>query len=59
MSEEVFAYDVDVELSADGKVLGMNEFVRTIFEGVIKGMVSALRIPEGTEKITIKVELTR
>ena len=59
MSEQIFDYKVDMELTADGEPLGMNEFVQSIFQGTIKGMISALRLPENNKEITIKATLTR
>jgi hypothetical protein len=59
MSEKVLGYNIEVELAADGKAIDMNEFVRSIFQNTIKGMLSALRIPEDSKEVTLKVRLKR
>ena len=59
MSEKVLGYEIEVELAADGKAIDMNEFVRSIFQSTIKGMLSALRIPEDSKEVTLKVRLKR
>lgn len=59
MSDDIFNYKMDIELTADGEPLGMNEFVHSIFQGIIKGMISALRIPKDNKEITLKVNLKR
>lgn len=59
MSEKVLGYKIEVELNADGKAIEMNEFVRSIFQNTIKGMLSALRIPEDSREVSLKVKLTR
>ena len=59
MSENIFDYNIEVELTADGKSLGINDFVQSIFQGTIKGMISALRIPEDNKEITLTVNLKR
>jgi hypothetical protein len=59
MSEKVLGYSIELELAADGKPIDMNEFVRSIFQSTIKGMLSALRIPEDSKEVTLKVKLKR
>jgi len=59
MSEKIFGYKVEVELAADGKEIDMNEFVRSIFQRTIQGMLSAIRIPDGSKEVTLKVRLKR
>jgi hypothetical protein len=59
MSEKVLGYKIEVELAADGKPIEMNEFVHSIFQNTIKGMLSALRIPEDSKEVTLKVKLSR
>jgi hypothetical protein len=59
MSEEIFNYQMEMEVTADGESLHTNEFVRKIFEGTIKGMISALHIPEGNQEIKFDVTLKR
>ena len=59
MSEKVLGYKIKIELAADGKAIEMNEFVHSIFQGTIKGMLSALKIPEDSKEVTLKVKLSR
>ena len=59
MSNEIFSYQMEMEVTADGEPLKMNEFVKKIFQGTIKGMVSALQLPDGNQEITIQVTLKR
>jgi hypothetical protein len=59
MSEHIHGYKIEVDLAADGKAIDMNEFVRSIFQSTIKGMLSALRIPEDSKEVTLKVKLSR
>jgi len=59
VSEKIFNYKMEIELTADGETLVMNDFVQSIFQGTIKGMISALRIPEDNKEITLKVNLKR
>jgi hypothetical protein len=59
MSEEIFNYQVEMEVTADGEPLQMNEFVKKMFQGTIKGMISALHIPDNNQEITFEVTLKR
>ncbi len=59
MSDEIFGYQMEMEVIADGETLQMNDFVKKIFQGTIKGMVSALHIPDDNQEITIQVTLKR
>ena len=59
MPEKIFDYKVDLEISADGKKVETNEFVQTILQSTIKGMISALRIPENAKQISLRVTLKR
>ncbi|MGD8543930.1 MAG: hypothetical protein PVG48_02295 [Candidatus Bathyarchaeota archaeon] len=47
---------MDVELTVDGKKIGLNEFVVKMFAGTIAGATSSLRdIKEDWKEIKIKV----
>ncbi len=59
MSHEIFGYQMDMEVTTDGEPLEMNEFVKKIFQGTIKGMISALNLPDGNQEISIQVTLKR
>jgi|GEM_PF-823508 len=59
MSEKIFGCKVEVKLAADGKEIEMNEFVRSIFQSTIQGMLSAIRIPDDSKEVTLKVSLKR
>jgi hypothetical protein len=59
MSDKILDYHVNMEITVDGKPLGMNEFVQSIFQSTIKGLISALKIPDDGKKITLKVDLKR
>jgi hypothetical protein len=59
MSSKLFDYKVIFEITADGEKVDTNEFVQSIFQNTIKGMLSSLRIPENPEEITLKVNLKR
>lgn len=59
MSEDIYNYQMEMEVTADGEPLQMNEFVKKIFQGTIKGMISALHIPDGNQEIKLEVTLKR
>ena len=59
MSDEIFGYQMEMEVTADGEPLQMNEFVKKIFQGTIKGMVSALHVPDDNQEIRFEVTLKR
>jgi len=59
MSSKIIDYKVNFEITANGEKIETNEFVQTIFQNTIKGMISALRIPENANEITLKVNLKR
>jgi len=59
MSYKIFDYRVDFEITADDETVETNEFVQTIFQNTIKGMISSLRIPEKAKEITLRVNLKR
>ena len=59
MPDDIFGYQMEMEVTADGEPLQMNEFVKKIFQGTIKGMVSALYIPEDNQEIKVEVTLKR
>jgi hypothetical protein len=59
MSEKIFDYKVDLEITADGRKVETNEFVQTILQSTIKGMISALRISENAKEINLKVTLKK
>jgi hypothetical protein len=47
---------MDVELTIDGKKIGLNEFATKIFAGIITGAASSLRgMKEDWKEIQIKV----
>ena len=59
MAEEIFQYKMEMEVTADGETLKMNDFVHRIFQGTIKGMISALNVPDDNKEIMLKVKLTK
>jgi len=48
--------DYDVELLLDGKRVGLNPYVRSVFIGVAKALVDTLKNIEDPKKIMITVE---
>jgi len=44
-----------VELHVNGKKIGMNSFVRTVFFNVVTGIVSTLKKTEGADEIVLKI----
>ncbi len=48
--------DYDVELLLDGKRVGLNEYVRSVFIGVATALVDTLKNVEDPQKIVLTVE---
>lgn len=48
--------DYDVELLIDGKRVGLNQYVRSVFIGVATVLVSTLKNVEDPQKIMLTVE---
>jgi len=59
MSSKIFDYKVNFEITADGEKVETNEFVQSIFQNTIKGMIGSIRIPENAKEIALTVSLKR
>lgn len=46
---------IDLELEVDGKSVGMNPFVKTVFHKVILSLVSSLKKTEEASEIVIRL----
>jgi len=47
--------DFKVELTVNGKKVGMNPFVKTVFEKVIRGLVESLKNMDEPEEIVVRL----
>jgi hypothetical protein len=53
MAEKEYA----IELTVDGKRVGMNAFVKSVFIKVILGLVESLKNTDDPEQIVVKIAL--
>jgi hypothetical protein len=49
--------NVELELQVNGKSVGMNPFVKTVFHKVIVSLVSSLKKTEGASEIVIRLKM--